>query len=137
MLNDNGNGMGERKSRFILHQLIDAIEYMHEQGIVHRDLKPENIMVDEGMNVKLLDFGFSTNRSINHLTSYRGTLTYMAPEIKTGKVYKGTEIDIFSLGVCLFAMVRGLFPFAEARRNDYWYNLIRQGHADIYFNKID
>lgn len=89
------------------------------------------------MNVKLLDFGFAAYENINNLTSYRGTLTYMAPEIKKGMVYKGTEIDIFSLGVVLFSMARGLFPFQEARGTDYWYNLIRTGQTDTYFRKVD
>lgn len=130
-----GKGMGESYGRFLMHQLLDALEHMHDKGIIHRDLKPENIHVDEEMNIKLLDFGFSAYENINSLTSYRGTHTYMAPEIKKGLKYKGTEIDIFSLGVVLFAMVRGLFPFAEARRTDYWYNLIRTGQIDMYFNK--
>lgn len=110
---------------------------MHQSGIIHRDLKPENIMVDENMNIKLLDFGFSTFNNIDALTSYRGTFTYMAPEIKKGKVYKGSEIDIFSLGVVLFAMSRGLFPFSEARRTDSWYSMLASGDTDRYFEKID
>ena len=61
----------------------------------------------------------------------------MAPEIKKGEQYRGREIDVFSLGVILFAMVRGLFPFKEARQSDYWYNLIRTGQTEYYFNKID
>jgi len=89
------------------------------------------------MNVKLLDFGLAAYQNINSLESYRGTLTYMAPEIKKGQKYKGTEIDIFSLGVVLFAMARGLFPFQEARSTDYWYNLIRTGQTEAYFNKVD
>jgi len=57
---------------------------MHNKGIIHRDLKPENIVVDEHMKIKLLDFGFSAYRNIDQLASYRGTNTYMAPEIKRG-----------------------------------------------------
>lgn len=64
--------------------MIDAVEYMHNTGIIHRDLKPENIIVDDHMNIKLLDFGFSAYRNIDSLVGYRGTATYMAPEIKKG-----------------------------------------------------
>lgn len=58
---------------------------MHGKGVVHRDLKLENILVDEDMNLKVADFGFATFRKVHNLKSYRGTMTYMAPEIKEGK----------------------------------------------------
>ena len=61
----------------------------------------------------------------------------MAPEIKKGDVYNGKEVDIFSLGVVLYSLVRGLFPFGEARSDDYWYNLIREKRFDYYFSKVD
>ena len=56
---------------------------------MHRDLKLENILVDDGLTLKVADFGFATYKKINKLKSYRGTKTYMAPEIKEGKVYDG------------------------------------------------
>jgi len=89
------------------------------------------------MRLKLLDFGFATNDNIEQLTSYRGTHSYMAPEIKKGLIYNGRQIDVFSVGVVLFSLVRGLFPFGEARSNDYWYNLLRQGKLNTYFSKVD
>ena len=61
----------------------------------------------------------------------------MAPEIKKGDVYNGKQVDIFSLGVVLYSLVRGLFPFGEARSDDYWYDLIRKKRFDYYFSKVD
>lgn len=78
---------------------------MHSRRVVHRDLKLENILVDDKLNLKLADFGFACYKSIDALKSYRGTMTYMAPEIKEGKVYKGTQVDLFSMGVILFIVV--------------------------------
>lgn len=97
---------------------------MHGKKIAHRDLKLENILIDEQLNLKVADFGFAAIHKIDKLKSYRGTMTYMAPEIKEGKVYDGTQIDIFSLGVILFILVQGIFPFKEARKEEYFYNLI-------------
>ena len=65
--------------------MLDSIEYLHQLRVVHRDLKLENILVDDYLNLKIADFGFATHKSIDCLNSYRGTMTYMAPEIKEGK----------------------------------------------------
>ena len=64
------------------------------------------------------------------MKSIQGTKTYMAPEIKEGKVYDGAKADIFSLGVMLFTMVQGHFPFTEASSSEYYYRLIMQGKYD-------
>jgi len=72
-----------------MSQMIDVLTYMQGKGVVHRDLKLENILVDDDMNLKVADFGFATYKKINRLKSYRGTMTYMAPEIKEGKQYDG------------------------------------------------
>lgn len=94
---------------------------------MHRDLKLENLLIDENLNLKVADFGFASYRNINALRSYKGTMSYMAPEIKEGKIYNGTKVDVFSLGVILFIMVQGFFPFKEARREDHYYELLIQG----------
>ena len=65
--------------------MIDVLSYMQSKNVVHRDLKLENILVDENINLKVADFGIATYKKINRLKSYRGTMTYMAPEIKEGK----------------------------------------------------
>lgn len=105
--------------------------------VVHRDLKLENILVDAQLNLKIADFGFASYKSIDTLQSYRGTMTYMAPEIKEGKPYNGRQVDVFSLGVILFIIVQGIFPFKEARKEEYFYSLILSGRLDTYFAKVN
>jgi serine/threonine protein kinase len=129
--------MGEDAGRFFLHQMLDSVEFMHSRRVVHRDLKLENILVDDNLNLKLADFGFACYKNIDALKSYRGTMTYMAPEIKEGKTYKGKNVDMFSIGVILFIIVQGIFPFKEARKEEYFYNLILQGKIDTYFTKVN
>jgi len=129
--------MGEDAGRFFLHQMLESVEFMHSRRVVHRDLKLENILIDDNLNLKLADFGFSCYKNIDTLNSYRGTMTYMAPEIKESKQYKGTQVDMFSIGVILFIIVQGIFPFKEARTEEYFYNLICQGQIDTYFQKVN
>ena len=59
-----------------------------------------------------------------NLKSFAGTITYMAPEIINGKSYDGKKADIFSLGVILYYIVIGRFPFKEAKPSDYSYKFI-------------
>ena len=120
-------GMGEEYGRFFLGQMMEVVGYMQGKGVVHRDLKLENILVDDMMNLKVADFGFATYKKINKLQSYRGTMTYMAPEIKEGKTYDGKQIDMFSVGVILFIIIQGIFPFKEAKKDEYFYSLLMKG----------
>jgi len=127
--------MGEDGGRYFLSQMLEVLGYMHGKGVVHRDLKLENILVDDMMNLKVADFGFATFRKVHALKSYRGTMTYMAPEIKEGKTYDGRAIDMFSTGVILFIIVQGIFPFKEAKKDEYFYNLIMKGDLETYWKK--
>jgi len=129
--------MGEDSGRLFMHQMIDALDYMHNLRCVHRDLKLENILVDDNLDLKIADFGFACYKSIDNLKSYRGTMTYMAPEIKEGKNYDGTQVDLFSTGVILFIIVQGIFPFKEARKEEYFYNLLMTGQIETYFEKVN
>ena len=72
-----------------MRKLFSALNHMHAQEVVHRDIKIENILFDEHMNIKLADFGFATYKKIDTLKTYRGTMSYMAPEIKEGEEYDG------------------------------------------------
>lgn len=111
----SNGAMGEDVGRYFATQMLNSIDYMQQNRVCHRDLKLENIMVSDKGDLKILDFGFAKQKQLDNLKSYRGTFTYMAPEIKEGKTYNGTEADIFSFGVILFVIVHGIFPFKEAR----------------------
>lgn len=60
----------------------------------------------------------------------------MAPEIKEGKQYVGSQVDIFSSGVILFILIQGIFPFKEARKEEYFYSLLMQGKTLEYWDKV-
>lgn len=97
---------------------------------MHRDIKLENIILDKDMTLKLADFGFATNKNIDELNTFRGTQSYMAPEIRSGKVYDGRKTDVFSMGVVLFTIVVGYFPFSTADVKDDFYSFLTTGMRD-------
>ena len=82
---------------------------MHNIDIVHRDLKIDNILYNE--SVKIIDFGFSSHTFDKKLTQYCGTLNYMAPEIISKEPYWGKQIDIWALGILLYYLSVGKYPF--------------------------
>jgi serine/threonine protein kinase len=105
-------------------------------GVAHRDLKLENILVDCDLTIKIADFGYAAFNKIDLLSSYRGTFTYMAPEIKEGKKYSGTKVDVFSAGVILFILIRGIFPFKEARKEEFFYSMLVEEKYQEYWEKV-
>ena len=96
------------------HQIIAGVEYLHKLGIVHRDLKPENLLLDHRKNIKIVDFGLSnTYKAGETLKTACGSPCYAAPEMIAGKRYLGSNVDIWSCGVILFAMICGYLPFED------------------------
>src|SRR5215469_3175185 len=67
ILNEEGALPVERAEKLTL-LICDALDYMHKRGIVHRDLKPENIMVNDGDEIKLIDFGIAMKEDARRLT---------------------------------------------------------------------
>ncbi|MBA0769185.1 hypothetical protein Gotri_017946 [Gossypium trilobum] len=82
--------------------------------VVHRDLKPENLLLDSNFNVKIADFGFSNIMRDGHfLKTSCGSPNYAAPEIVSGKLYAGPEVDAWSCGVILYVLLSGTLPFED------------------------
>ncbi|KAH8726336.1 kinase-like domain-containing protein [Phaeosphaeriaceae sp. PMI808] len=103
------------KVQRIFTQLVGAVSYVHNKSCVHRDLKLENILLDKHGDVKLVDFGFTREYEgkSNYLQTWCGTVCYSAPEMLKGEKYAGEKVDIWSLGIILFALLVGELPFDE------------------------
>ncbi|KAL7272557.1 Protein kinase [Rhizina undulata] len=106
--------MTEDNARRFFQQIICAVEYCHRHKIVHRDLKPENLLLDEFLNVKIADFGLSNIMTDgNFLKTSCGSPNYAAPEVISGKLYAGPEVDVWSCGVILYVLLCGRLPFDD------------------------
>jgi len=106
----------EAESRKFFRQISAAVAYIHEAGYAHRDLKPENILIDEEHQLKLIDFGLCAKPRGGMETVLEtccGSPAYAAPELVTGKNYLGSEADIWSMGVLLYALLCGFLPFDD------------------------
>ena len=103
------------KVQKIFTQLVGAVSYVHQKSCVHRDLKLENILLDRHENVKLVDFGFTREYEgrTSYLQTWCGTVCYSAPEMIKGEKYAGEKVDVWSLGIILFALLCGELPFDE------------------------
>ncbi|XP_048759440.2 testis-specific serine/threonine-protein kinase 1-like [Ostrea edulis] len=129
------SGLGhltEPDARRFFHQLLDIVAYLHESNICHRDIKLENLMLDSCFNLKLIDFGFAQYmKNAEQLTTASGSYVYAAPEVMDGEPYNGVLADIWSMGVCLYAMLCGKLPF---RDDDV--DVLRQCVKDrLYFHR--
>ncbi|KAF1987713.1 kinase-like protein [Aulographum hederae CBS 113979] len=99
----------------IFTQLVGAVSYVHNKSCVHRDLKLENILLDKNENVKLVDFGFTREYEgkSSYLQTWCGTICYSAPEMIKGEKYAGEKVDVWSLGIILYALLCGELPFDD------------------------
>ncbi|KAF7664606.1 hypothetical protein LDENG_00171720 [Lucifuga dentata] len=105
----------EREVRRYTRQILSAVEHLHKYGIVHRDLKIENFLLDEHNNIKIVDFGLSNtlkaeSLSLELLNTQCGSPAYAAPELLAHRKY-GPKVDVWSVGVSMFAMLTGTLPF--------------------------
>uniref|UniRef100_D3TMY4 phosphorylase kinase n=1 Tax=Glossina morsitans morsitans TaxID=37546 RepID=D3TMY4_GLOMM len=109
--------LSEKKTRTIMRQIFEGVEYIHSKNIVHRDLKPENILLDGNHNVKITDFGFARQlKDGEKLTDLCGTPGYLAPETLKCNMFEGSpgysqEVDIWACGVIMFTLLVGCPPF--------------------------
>ena len=112
---DTGERFTLRESTRLMTELLDAIDFAHNEGVVHRDIKPANVMVDHEGHVKLADFGVARisdpdRQGATQVGTMVGTPAYMSPEQVQGlKIDRRT--DIFSAGVVFYQFLTGQRPF--------------------------
>ena len=121
----------EKISAKIFLKIVQTVKYLHLNNIAHCDIKPENILLDKNFIPKLNDFGFSQmfKGEIGDYLLHQfngGTTIYSAPETRKAyiKGFDGIKNDIFSLGVFLFVITVGDFPFERACFSDDKYRFI-------------
>jgi serine/threonine protein kinase len=111
--------LSEKYAKFVFKQIMEGIAYLHENKVAHRDIKLDNILLDGHGNIKIGDFGVSRKIEENEILFEQcGTPAYIAPEIVKDMGYKGFPVDIWSAGICLYAMLYGNVPFKANQIGD-------------------
>ena len=119
---------------FFCYQILNGLYHCHQNKIAHMDIKPQNIVIDEYLNPKIIDFSISlnySNKKPNEIIQlpFRGTNFYIPSEVINSKEieYKNlNKIDAYALGVLLFKMGYGYYPFNLKNGDENNYKIINQ-----------
>ena len=122
LIKDEKNGFSESKAFDYFIQVINAVYYLHSNNIIHRDIKPENILIGDDNKLKLCDFGWAKELTLENRSTFCGTMEYMAPEIVGSENYD-YSVDIWSLGILLYEMLFGHSPFNGKDTNNIILNI--------------
>ena len=130
------NRLNESECKKIFKQIYDGVCYIHERNIIHRDLKPNNILFldEEKTHVVIIDFGISGFSNGNNREKIKaGTTMFLAPETACGKEYcSNRKLDIWALGIILFRMIEGVYPFDGKNSKEVVNNIMKK---NLEFNK--
>eukprot|EP01064_Diplonema_japonicum_P007953 TRINITY_DN15540_c0_g1_i1.p1 TRINITY_DN15540_c0_g1~~TRINITY_DN15540_c0_g1_i1.p1 ORF type:complete len:381 (+),score=53.37 TRINITY_DN15540_c0_g1_i1:41-1183(+) len=117
--------LSEKVAAGYLRDLCEGLKACHSAGVAHRDVKPENCLISKNGVLKVADFGLSrfhkgrceTLDQSDYATDAVGTLSYAAPEVLDAP-YNAFKADLWSIGVVIFVMLTGKFPFGSKGYTD-------------------
>jgi serine/threonine protein kinase len=134
----NRGRLAEAEAKPIFAQVVDAVIACHREEVIHRDIKLDNILLNEEMTlIKLCDFGVSRLAKFGvKLTEQCGTPAYLAPEIIVNEGYEPFFVDVWSMGILLYALLSATVPF-KAKTIPELHKIILRGKYDFpdYFSE--
>jgi len=112
----------EKDAAETIRQVLEAVDYLHDNNVVHRDLKPENLLyltTNPHSDLVLADFGIAKmlDSKDEVLTTMAGSFGYAAPEVMLKKGH-GKPVDMWSLGVITYTLLCGYSPFRSENLQD-------------------
>ena len=128
-----GGALGVDEAIAIVSQIASGLSKAHEKDILHRDIKPANILLGDDGQAKLADFGLAKLAGPTQVTKTGttvGTVAYMSPEQARGEEVT-PQTDVFSLGVVLYEMVTGRWPFRGEYDQAIMYSIVNEDPQPI------
>ncbi|KAF4609823.1 hypothetical protein G7Y89_g15800 [Cudoniella acicularis] len=112
----------EKDASQTIRQVLEAVDYLHDNNVVHRDLKPENLLYltqEHNSDLVLADFGIAKmlDSKDEVLTTMAGSFGYAAPEVMLKRGH-GKPVDMWSLGVITYTLLCGYSPFRSENLQD-------------------
>jgi serine/threonine protein kinase len=128
-----GGRMTEYKANPVLTQMIEALNFLHQNQISHHDIKLDNYVIDSKLAVRLIDFGYAVRYETPLISHFYGSLAYACAEVLQRQPHSPEKADVYSLGVCVFRMLCGYLPFCDPTIDDSKSLLakIKRGHFVI------
>lgn len=121
--------LSEDECMRFFYQTCEGISYIHGKSIMHRDMKPENILLDQNLNVKIADFGWSAEYLPTECRqTLCGTYEYMAPEIFFRK-QQTKKTDIWALGILLYELFHGHAPYRGTKMEEVLASIMKNSLA--------
>ncbi|KAG6681851.1 hypothetical protein I3842_13G110800 [Carya illinoinensis] len=119
-------GLGEITARKYLRDVVSGLMYLHAHNIVHGDIKPDNLLVTHNGTVKIGDFSVSQvfEDENDELRRSPGTPVFTAPECCLGLTYHGKAADTWAVGVTLYCMILGHYPFLGETLQDTYEKIV-------------
>lgn len=126
-------------------EVANGARFLHAHDIAHRDLSLENVLLDDYDHCHITDFGLAAQCSGKMAVRPVGKTRYMAPEVCAAFAYEDNQTseydpkaaDVWALGVMLYAMVAGRYPFREPLRRDDRFRLLEDFGVDYLLEKDD
>ena len=125
--------LSEKESLVIFHSVVTIVCRLHKNNIVHRDLKLGNIVLDKRSNmVTITNFCLGKHLMSDNdlLKDQRGSPAYISPDVLSNKPYQGKPSDMWALGVVMFTMLYGQFPFYDSAPQEL-FNKIKSAEFTI------
>nr|KJB55478.1 hypothetical protein B456_009G078200 [Gossypium raimondii] len=119
-------GLGEDTARKYVRDIVSGLMYLHAHNIVHGDIKPDNLLITSMGTVKIGDFSVSQvfEDDNDELRRSPGTPVFTAPECCVGLTYQGKAADTWALGVTLYCMILGRYPFLGETLQDTYDKIV-------------